>query len=209
MKNLILKVSQLLAAAMLLLSTATLALAEDDMLSQAELDQMLAPIALYPDTVLTHVLIAATYPLEVVQASRWAKAHTKLTGDDAVRAVEDKNWDPSVKALVAFPQLLERLSSDLEWTSQLGEAFLANETQVLASIQTLRQKAYANGTLSNNKQIVVEREREIIVIEPARKEVVYVPVYDTRVVYGDWWWPSYPPVYWHTAGVYYRNSPFY
>ena len=200
MKNLMLKLSQLLTAAVLLLSTATLALAEDDMLSQAELDQMLAPIALYPDTVLTHVLIAATYPLEVVQASRWAKAHPKLTGDNAVRAVEDKNWDPSVKALVAFPQLLERLSSDLDWTEQLGEAFLADETQVLASIQTLRQKAYANGTLRNNDQMVVEREREIIVIEPARKEVVYVPVYDTRVVYGDWWWPSYPPVHLWPSG---------
>jgi hypothetical protein len=209
MQNLLLRISQLLTTTVFLLGTATVALAEDDIMSQAQLDQMLAPIALYPDTVLTHVLIAATYPLEVVQASRWVKANSRLTGDDAVRAVENKNWDPSVKALVAFPQLVERLSSDLEWTAQLGEAFLADETQVLASIQMLRQKAYANGALNDNKHVVVEREREIIVIEPARKEVVYVPVYDTRVVYGDWWWPSHPPVYWHTAGVYYRNSPFY
>lgn len=209
MKNLMLQVGRLLTAAVLLISTTTSVLADDDALSQAELDQMLAPVALYPDTVLTHVLIAATYPLEVVQASRWVKANPGVTGEDAVRAVESKSWDPSVKALVAFPQLLERLSNDLDWTEQLGEAFLADETQVLASIQTLRQKAYANGSLHDNQQIVVEREREVIVIEPARKEVVYVPVYDTRVVYGDWWWPSHPPVYWHTAGVYYRNSPFY
>ena len=209
MKNLMLQVGRLLSAAVLLIGTATTALAEDDVLSQAELDQMLAPVALYPDTVLTHVLIAATYPLEIVQASRWVKANPGVTGEDAVRAVESKSWDPSVKALVAFPQLLERLSNDLDWTEQLGEAFLADETQVLASIQTLRQKAYANGSLNDNQHVVVERERDIIVIEPARKEVVYVPVYDTRVVYGDWWWPSYPPVYWHTAGVYYRNSPFY
>ncbi len=208
MKNLLLKIARLLSAA-LLISTATLALANDDRLSQAELDQMLAPVALYPDTVLTHVLIAATYPLEVVQAARWVKSHTKLNADEAVKAVEDKGWDPSVKALVAFPQLLERLSDDLEWTEQIGEAFLADEALVLARIQTLRQKAYANGTLNDNKHVVVEREREIIVIEPTRKEVIYVPVYDTRVVYGDWWWPSHPPVYWHTAGVYYRNSPFY
>ncbi|HEX5792689.1 MAG TPA: DUF3300 domain-containing protein [Rheinheimera sp.] len=208
MKNLMLQFSRLLTAVVLLISTASTVLA-DDALTQAELDQMLAPVALYPDTVLTHVLIAATYPLEIVQASRWVKANTGLTGDEAVRAVEDKSWDPSVKALVAFPQLLERLSDDLDWTEQLGEAFLADETLVLASIQTLRQKAYANGSLNDSQHVVVEREREVIVIEPARKEVVYVPVYDTRVVYGDWWWPSHPPVYWHTAGVYYRNSPFH
>lgn len=209
MKKLILQLSQALAVCVLLLSHSLNARANDTLWSQAELDQMLAPVALYPDTVLTHVLIAATYPLEVVQASRWVKDNPRLSGEEAVRAVEDKNWDPSVKALVAFPQLLERLSDDLDWTQQLGEAFLADETAVLASIQTLRQKAYSKGTLRDNKHIVVEREREVIVIEPARREVVYVPVYDTRVVYGDWWWPHHPPVYWHTAGVYYRNSPFY
>ncbi|MDX5405737.1 MAG: DUF3300 domain-containing protein [Chromatiaceae bacterium] len=209
MKKLILQLSQALAVCVLLLSHSLNARANDTLWSQAELDQMLAPVALYPDTVLTHVLIAATYPLEVVQASRWVKDNPRLSGEEAVRAVEDKSWDPSVKALVAFPQLLARLSDDLDWTQQLGEAFLADETAVLASIQTLRQKAYSKGTLRDNKHIVVEREREVIVIEPARREVVYVPVYDTRVVYGDWWWPHHPPVYWHTAGVYYRNSPFY
>ncbi|MDP2716365.1 DUF3300 domain-containing protein [Rheinheimera sp.] len=207
MKNLMLQLSRALAVCVLLVCQTVQA--EDDSWSEAELDQMLAPVALYPDTVLTHVLIAATYPLEVVQAARWVKDNPELSADDAVRAVEDKGWDPSVKALVAFPQLLERLSNDLDWTQQLGEAFLADETQVLASIQTLRQKAYANGSLNDNKHVVVEREREVIVIEPARREVVYVPVYNTRVVYGDWWWPSHPPVYWHTAGVYYRNSPFH
>lgn len=209
MKKLILQLSQALAVCVLLLSHSLNARANETLWSQAELDQMLAPVALYPDTVLTHVLIAATYPLEVVQASRWVKDNPRLSGEEAVRAVEDKSWDPSVKALVAFPQLLERLSDDLDWTQQLGEAFLADETAVLASIQTLRQKAYSKGTLRDNKHIVVEREREVIVIEPARREVVYVPVYDTRVVYGDWWWPHHPPVYWHTAGVYYPNSPFY
>lgn len=208
MKKLILQLGQALAVCVLLVSQSINAQARDSW-SAAELDQMLAPVALYPDTVLTHVLIAATYPLEVVQASRWLKGNPNLNAEEAVRAVEDKNWDPSVKALVAFPQLLERLSNDLDWTQQLGEAFLADETQVLASIQTLRQKAYANGSLNDNKHVVVEREREVIVIESARREVVYVPVYNTRTVYGDWWWPSHPPVYWHTAGVYYRNSPFH
>ncbi|MBZ9612512.1 DUF3300 domain-containing protein [Rheinheimera maricola] len=209
MKKLILQLSQVLAVCMLLASQTVTAQTDDSSWSQAELDQMLAPVALYPDTVLTHVLIAATYPLEVVQAARWLDDNPNITGEDAVRAVENKGWDPSVTALVAFPQLLKRLSSDLDWTQQLGEAFLTDETQVLASIQNLRQKAYANGSLNDNKHVFVEREREVIVIEPARKEIVYVPVYDTRVVYGDWWWPSHPPVYWHTAGVYYRSSPFH
>ncbi|MCS4306996.1 hypothetical protein M2404_001321 [Rheinheimera pacifica] len=209
MKNLMLQLSRILAMCVLLVSQSFDVRAEEETLSQAQLDQMLAPIALYPDTVLTHVLIASTYPLEVVQAARWVKDNPKLTGEAAVDAVEKQSWDPSVKALVAFPQLLERLSNDLDWTQELGEAFLADEAQVMASIQTLRQKAYANGSLNDTKHVVVEREREIIIIEPARKEVVYVPVYDTRVVYGDWWWPSHPPVYWHTAGVYYRNSPFH
>ncbi|PKM18696.1 MAG: DUF3300 domain-containing protein [Gammaproteobacteria bacterium HGW-Gammaproteobacteria-15] len=209
MKNLMLQLSRILAMCVLLVSQSFDVRAEEETLSQAQLDQMLAPVALYPDTVLTHVLIAATYPLEVVQAARWVKDNPKLTGEAAVDAVEKQSWDPSVKALVAFPQLLERLSNDLDWTQELGEAFLADEAQVMASIQNLRQKAYANGSLNDTKHVVVEREREIIIIEPARKEVVYVPVYDTRIVYGDWWWPSHPPVYWHTAGVYYRHSPFH
>ncbi len=208
MKKLILQLGQALAVCVLLVSQSIVA-QERESWSAAELDQMLAPVALYPDTVLTHVLIAATYPLEVVQASRWVKDNPGLNTENAVQAVEDKHWDPSVKALVAFPQLLQRLSDDLDWTQQLGEAFLADETAVLASIQQLREKAYRSGNLHDNEQVVVQREREVIVIEPARKEVVYVPVYDTRIVYGDWWWPSHPPVYWHSAGVYYRNSPFH
>lgn len=209
MNNLLLKLYRICAAALLLLGTSIAVLADDDVLTQAELDQMLAPVALYPDTVLTHVLIAATYPLELVQAARWQKRNPDLSGEDAVRAVEDKNWDPSVKALVAFPALLQRLSEDLDWTEQLGEAFLSDEAAVLASIQQLREKAYSNGNLRDSEQVVVQRERDVIIIEPARKEVVFVPVYDSRTIYGDWWWPSHPPVYWHTAGAYYRHSPFY
>ncbi|MEH8016862.1 DUF3300 domain-containing protein [Rheinheimera muenzenbergensis] len=206
MKHLMLKLTQVLAICTLLLSQSVQA---SNNITQAELDQMLAPVALYPDTVLTHVLIAATYPLEVVQASRWLEDNPGISGEDALQAVESKSWDPSVKALVAFPQLLQRLSQDLDWTQQLGEAFLADETAVLASIQQLREKAYSNGNLRDNEQVVVQREREVIVIEPARQEVVYVPVYDTRVVYGDWWWPAHPPVYWHTAGVHFRHNPFH
>lgn len=165
--------------------------------SQAQLDSLLAPVALYPDTVLSHVLIASTYPLEVVQADRWARDNKQLAGDDAVKAVENKDWDPSVKALVAFPDLLNRMSSDLDWTQQLGDAFLADESRVMDTVQSLRNKAYASGNLDKVEHVKVVREERIITIEPAVERVVYVPVYDTRVVYGSWWWPDYPPVYWH------------
>lgn len=165
-------------------------------ISRGELDQMLAPIALYPDTVLSHVLIAATYPLEVIQAHRWSRDNSRLDGSAAVRAVENQNWDPSIKALVAFPDLLERMSEDLEWTQRLGEAFLVDESKVMDAIQDLREKAYATGSLESMQHIQVQREERTIIIEPAVERVVYIPYYDTREVYGNWWWSDYPPMYW-------------
>ncbi len=164
--------------------------------SQAELDQMLAPIALYPDTVLSHILIAATYPLEVVEAARWSAAHPGLDGEAAVQAVEHKDWDPSVQALVAFPHLIQRMGDEISWTHKLGDAFLTQEERVVGTIQGLREQAWAEGHLQQQEHIQVHREPEVIVIEPAVREVVYVPYYDTRVVYGNWWWPAHPPVYW-------------
>lgn len=177
--------------------------------SQAQLDAMLAPIALYPDTVLSHVLIAATYPLEVVEADRWAHNNKGLKGDDAVEAVDGEDWDPSVKALVAFPDILERMSDDLDWTQRLGDAFLADEERVMDSIQTLRNRAYDSGNLDKVEHVRVVREEKIIVIEPSVERVVYVPAYDTRVVYGNWWWPDYPPIYWHYPSSYVFVSGFY
>lgn len=177
--------------------------------SRAELDQMLAPIALYPDTVLSHVLIAATYPLEVVQADRWAQNNSHLEAEAAVDAVEHKDWDPSVRALVAFPQILQRMSEDLDWTQRLGDAFLLNEAQVMNVIQDLRQKAYAAGSLQKMKHVTVQRERKIIVIEPAVERVVYIPYYDTRVVYGNWWWHDYPPTYWRHPHDHHYVGGFY
>ncbi|MCB5227070.1 DUF3300 domain-containing protein [Alishewanella sp. 16-MA] len=178
-------------------------------ISDAEFDQMLAPVALYPDSVLTHVLIAATYPLEVVQAARWLEQNPNLTAEMAVEAASLQDWDPSVQALTAFPQLLNRLNEDLQWTQQLGEAFLTDEAALLASIQRLRERAYAQGSLRNSEHVIVERQREVIVIEPARREVIYVPYYDTRVVYGNWWWPTHPPVYWHGPAAYRNQVSFY
>jgi hypothetical protein len=177
--------------------------------SEAQLDSLLAPIALYPDAVLSHVLIASTYPLEVVEADRWARNNTRYKGDDAVSAVEDRDWDPSVKALVAFPDVLSRMSEDLDWTQQLGDAFLADEERVMDSIQKLRNRAYASGNLDKVEHVRVIREEKTIVIEPSVERVVYVPAYDTRVVYGSWWWPDYPPIYWHYPSSYVFVSGFY
>lgn len=164
--------------------------------SQAELDQMLAPIALYPDTVLSHVLIAATYPLEVVQAARWSR-DTGYSREYAVDAASRMDWAPSVATLVAFPELLDRMDRDLDWTQRLGDAFLMQEADVLDTIQYLRDEAYAHGHLRTNEHVRVVRETRYIYIEPARSRVVYVPYYDPRIVYGSWRWASHPPTYWH------------
>lgn len=177
--------------------------------AQAELDQMLAPIALYPDTVLSHVLIAATYPLEVVRAARWSRANPGLEGEYAVAAVEHYPWDPSVMALVAFPELLARMDADLDWTQRLGDAFLIQEYQVLDTVQYLRDEAYASGHLRSNEYVRVVRETEYIYIEPSVTRVVYVPWYDPYTVYGNWRWSAYPPVYWHQPRGYRSGFSFH
>lgn len=178
-------------------------------LEQALVDQMLAPIALYPDTLLSHILVASTYPLEVIQAARWRAANQDLNEQQAFNAVEDKGWDPSVQALVPFDDLLQRLSEDLDWLQSLGSAFLINEQQVLTSVQSLRQKAHDQGNLVANDYVNVEQKQEQIVIETVRKEVVYVPYYDTRVVYGDWWWQNHQPYYWHRPSQSIFNAGLY
>ncbi|MCZ4336399.1 DUF3300 domain-containing protein [Shewanella colwelliana] len=164
--------------------------------SEAQLAQVLAPIALYPDSLLTHILIASTYPLEVVQANRWRNKYQALEAEAAVKRAEDKGWDPSILALLAFPTVLEKLSDDLDWTQKLGDAFLQDEARVLASIQTLRQQADNANTFDDMDNMKVTKVNQQIIIEPVQKEIVYVPVYDTRVVYGHWRWYNYPPVYW-------------
>lgn len=192
--------------ATLLLLLSLPGLADDEPYTQAELNQLLAPVALYPDTVLSHVLIASTYPLEVVQAHRWAERHPGQEGGTAVSAVENEPWDPSVKALVAFPHLLERMSDDLDWTQRLGDAFLRNEEAVLASVQDLRQRAYESGHLKTTEHQEVVVERKTIIVEPRVSEVIYIPYYDTRVVYGPWRWHHYPPVVWHRPSRGYWHS---
>jgi hypothetical protein len=162
---------------------------------QEELDQMLAPIALYPDSLLAQILMAATYPLEVVQADRWAKANRNLRGDQLNDVLDQKDWDPSVKALVPFPEVLSMMSERLEWTQKLGDAFLDQEDEVMDTVQRLRARAEAAGNLRDTAEQRVVAEDGEIVIEPAQPEVVYVPVYDPTVIYGPWWYPAFPPFF--------------
>ncbi|WP_166425391.1 DUF3300 domain-containing protein [Paraglaciecola sp. 20A4] len=178
-------------------------------LHQAKLDQMLAPIALYPDSLLSHILIAATYPLEVVQAARWRQEHRNLSEQQALDLAEEQDWDPSVIALTPFTELLERMSKDLDWLQNLGDAFLTNEAQVLDSVQTLRSRAYVKGNLQDNQYQNIEQEKDKIVIHSVERETVYVPYYDTRVVYGDWWWTVNQPIYWRSPRHYAYQSGFY
>jgi len=160
-----------------------------------ELDQMLAPIALYPDSLLAQILMAATYPLEVVQADRWAKANRNLTGDQLNDALDNKDWDPSVKALVPFSQVLAMMSERLEWTQKLGDAFLDQENEVMDTVQKLRARAEAAGNLRDTEQQRVIVQENVIEIEPVQPEVVYVPVYDPFEIYGPWWYPAFPPFF--------------
>jgi len=156
--------------------------------SQAELDQMVAPVALYPDALLSQILMASTYPADVAEASKWSKANPNEKDDAAVSAVQDKSWDPSVTSLVAFPQVLEMMGSEPDWVRNLGDAFLADPDGVMDTMQNLRKKAKDEGNLETSKEqeVTVEESSSetIIVVEPADPKVVYVPVYNPTVVYG-------------------------
>jgi hypothetical protein len=158
-----------------------------------ELEQILAPIALYPDSLLTQILMASTYPLEIVSADRWAKQNKDMKGDTLAKALEAQPWDPSVKSLVNFPQVLAMMSEKLDWTQKMGDAFLAQQKDVLGTVQNLRKKAQASGNLKTTKEQVVKVEQEVIIIEPASPQVIYVPAYNPTVVYGAWAYPAYPP----------------
>lgn len=175
-----------------------------------EIEALVAPIALYPDNLLSQVLMASTYPLEVVYATRWVKANPKVKGEDAVKAVAKETWDVSVKSLVAFPQVLEPMNDKLEWTQKLGDAFLADQKAVLDAVQRLRAKAQETGNLKTTEQQKVITEppsgsttQTVIRIEPANPQVIYVPTYDPTVVYGGWAYPYYPPYYWSPYYAYY------
>ena len=165
-----------------------------------QLDQLTAPIALYPDALVAQILIAATYPLEIVESDRWAKQNKNLKGDALTKALEQQTWDPSVKSLVNFPQVLSMMSEKLDWTQKLGDAFLTGQKPVMDSIQRLRAKAQAAGNLKTTKEQTVIVEQTVIKIEPATPQVIYVPAYNPTVVYGAWPYPAYPPYYYYPLG---------
>lgn len=178
--------------------------AQPPVFSKEELEQIVAPIALYPDPLVAQVLMAATYPLEVVSAARWVKANPGVTGKALEDAMQSQSWDPAVKSLTAFPQVLEMMNAKLDWTQKLGDAFLAQQKDVMAAVQTLRLKAETAGNLeSGNEQIVVKEQQgdtTIVKIEPAQPDVIYVPTYNPTVVYGAWPYPASPPYYYYPPG---------
>jgi hypothetical protein len=162
-----------------------------------QLDALMAPIALYPDALLTQILMASTFPLQVVEANRWLEqpANKALSGDALTQALDAQPWDPSVKSLVPFPQVLALMNEHLDWMQQVGYAFADQQAAVFDSVQRLREQAEANGSLQSSPQQVVRTEQQTIIIEPAQTNVVYVPSYNPTVVYGTWPYPAYPPVY--------------
>jgi hypothetical protein len=177
-------------------------------LTEDELDRVLAPVALYPDTLLTHILVASTYPMDVIRAARWREKNADLDHQAVLDRVEVFAWDPSVKALTPFADVLTQMSDDLDWLNFLGDSVIADEEWVLSRIQALRDQAYANGSLHDNEHLKVDHEEDVIVIQSVRDRVVYVPFYDTRVVYGSWW-HTRAPYYWRHPHHYRYHKGFY
>ena len=180
----------------------------DNTFSREELAQMLAPIALYPDSLLAQILMAATYPIEVVEAERWIRQNKDLKGDALDNALQGKTWDPSVKSLCHYPDVLFAMSDRLDQTRTMGDAYLAQQDDVMATVQELRRRADEQGNLKTTKEQKVIVEQEIVRIEPTNPEVVYLPVYNPVYVYGPWWYPAYPPWYWYYPPGVVVTGPF-
>jgi hypothetical protein len=172
---------------------------------------VVAPIALYPDPMLGQVLAASTYPLEVVEAEQWMQQNGNLRGADLMNAARQQNWDPSIQALVAFPDVLATLNRDVRWTTDLGNAFLAQQQDVMAAVQRLRVRAQQNGRLSSNPQQTVTTQdqngQSAVVIEPANPQVIYVPVYNPDYVWGPSAGGYYPPLWYPPVGYGFGFGP--
>lgn len=163
-------------------------------LSMAQLQSLVAPIALYPDALLSQMLMAATYPLEVAEADNWLKNNSRLSKSQLEDALKNQTWDNSVKSLVSFPNALDMMGSKLDWTQKLGDAYLAQPKEVMQAVQALRAKAKQAGNLKSSEQITVSADPQSnIIIQPANPQVIYVPTYNPAVVYGAWPYPAYPP----------------
>src|SRR5690242_16377036 len=189
--------------------------AQQQQFNVQQINQLVAPIALYPDNLLGQILAASTYPLEIVVAARWSSSNQNVSGQALEDAMQLQSWDPSVKALTAVPQVLQMMSEKLEWTQQLGSAYLAQPDDIAAAVQRLRARADASGNLKETNQVKVKRVAapppptaylepplppEYIVIEPYDPGYLYVPVYDPWVVYGVWPYPAWRPFYWYPPG---------
>jgi len=172
--------------------------APTQVLSADQLDNLVAPIALYPDPLLSQVLVACTYPLELVEAQQWLKHNDNLRGTALMDAARNRGWDASVQAMVALPEVLSKLNQDIRWTKDLGNAFLAQQADVMSAVQRMRVQAKARGTLSSSPQQTVATETEdgqtAITIEPTAPDVIYVPAYDPMYVWGPPVWGVYPPL---------------
>jgi Protein of unknown function (DUF3300) len=174
--------------------------------SPQELQQLVAPIALYPDALVAQILAASTYPTEIVEADRWMQSHSNLKGEELAKEVDKQPWDPSVKAMTQFPSVLENMDKNLSWSSSLGEAYISQPQDVTGAVQTLRQQARSAGHLNDTEQEKVTTQGNTIIIEPANPEVVYVPAYDPWLVYGGpivaypGWYPM-PGIFWGGPGI--------
>ena len=173
------------------------------LLSPEQLNNMVAPVALYPDPLLSQVLSASTYPLELVEAQQWLGQNSNLKGTQLVEAAKRQNWDPSVQALVVFPNALALLANDIRWTTDLGNAFLAQQADVMSAVQRMRARAQANGKLTTTPQQVVsvaaQDGQNVIEIMPANPQVIYVPVYRPSYIWGAPAWGAYPDL-WYPSG---------
>jgi hypothetical protein len=174
-------------------------------LTPEQLQQLVAPIALYPDSLVAQILAASTYPEQVVEADRWVQANPNLKGDDFAKAVDQQNWDPSVKALTAFPSVLANMDKNISWTSSLGDAYYNQEQDVMDAIQVMRQKAEEAGNLKTTPQQVVTTQGSTIIIQPANPTVVYVPAYNPWVIYGG---PIVPWPRWYAYPGIWFGGPF-
>ena len=180
-------------------------------LSPDQLADLVAPVALYPDSLLSQVLVAATYPLEVVEAGQWLQQNRNLRGPQLVEAARQQNWDASVQALVVFPDVVVRLNSDIRWTTDLGNAFLAQQADVMQAVQRLRAQASQSGRLKSNSQVNVSTQTQggqtAIDIQPADPQVVYVPLYNPAYMWGAPVYGSYPPLYYPDMGFGFGFGP--
>jgi Protein of unknown function (DUF3300) len=178
-----------------------------------QLDSLVAPVALYPDPLLTQVLVASTYPLEIIQLQQWIQKNSSLTGDALTNAVEKQDWDPSIQSMAIFPDLVKRLADDIKWTTDLGNAFLAQQSDLMDAVQRMRMKAKDAGNLKSTDQMKIETKvvetKTVVVIQQTNPQVIYVPTYNPVVVFGPpvYMYP-YPPIYYpppsyYPAGVFF------